>query len=94
MPKAHFPLRGGPQPPYWSPPSRPAKTDEASADSFAPNSRASQDLEVEVQRLRQELQRVQRESRTEGAPLKMVWLALAFCGAGLLFAMLAILNHG
>ncbi len=52
-----------------------------------------------MQRLRQELARA-RNGRSSGpnvripATRNMLWVALAICGGGLLFALLALLNHG
>jgi hypothetical protein len=67
--------------------------------------RTQQALEAEVQRLRQELAQARSAppaaKPTHGLTARggmtssnMIWVALALCGAGLLFALLAILHHG
>jgi hypothetical protein len=104
VPKSHFPLRGGSHPPSWSSGLRshsagPASGHGASSSGSGKESRQCQALEAEVQRLRQELARARNSSAGGNAshnPMTngMLWISLAICGGGLLFAVLALLYHG
>lgn len=108
MPKSHFPPRGGPHPPAWaSGAHRPTERGSGVEpnpprlpEQGFPHQRA---LEAEVQRLRQELARAQSAQGENLSPAPaargtatngMIWVALALCGLGLVFALLAILHHG
>ncbi|HZO87646.1 MAG TPA: hypothetical protein VFB38_04845 [Chthonomonadaceae bacterium] len=110
MPRPHFPARGGPFSPAWAhdpqtdAPRSASRNGSPHSEAEEPKSASYQALEAEIQRLRQELARVQSRSRLTGegtgaaprgptAPA-MLWVALAVSGAGLLFALLAILYHG
>ena len=101
MPKPHFPAHGGPYLPAWSglEPATQQAGNSKKAESIAPESRRQQELQAEVERLRQELQIARQprrwfSSHAGTANQAMVWAALGLCGFGLLFALFAILNHG
>ncbi|HZP80973.1 MAG TPA: hypothetical protein VFB21_04990 [Chthonomonadaceae bacterium] len=108
MPKSHFPLRGGPHPPVWASGAGRLSERNAGAEPSAARILGQElldrhALEAEVQRLRQELARVRKAQADRPSPgpaargaatSGMIWVALALCGLGLAFALLAVLNHG
>jgi hypothetical protein len=109
MPKSHFPPRGGPHPPVWASGARSLSERNAGAEPDPPRARTEKelsgrrDLEAEVRRLRQELTQVRKTQADRPSPgpeargaatSGMIWVALALCGLGLAFALLAVLNHG
>lgn len=98
MPKPHYPSHGRPGPRGWMPPQGEARLYE---DAQAAEPRSPQELKSEIERLRRELHEVNQQERQSQnlAPeamtsVRMVWLALAFCGAGLVFALYALYRHG
>jgi hypothetical protein len=59
--------------------------------------RACADKSAEIERLRSDLAQVNAALHGSGrrtAASPMMWAALSICGAGLLFAIFAILHHG
>ena len=87
MPRPHFPPHGGHHPASCAQGTRPAAGATAGGSGAGPNVHA---LEAEVARLKRELQ----SARKHGSGKSHVWMALATLGAGLLFAVLAILHRG
>jgi hypothetical protein len=91
MPRPHYPLRGGAQiqPRYGS-----SGSSDASGDCEQCKAKST-----ELDRMRQELARLRQDAAVGARPplvagAGMVWAALAICGGGLLFALIAILRHG
>ncbi len=91
MPRSHFPVRGGAQ-------SQPRYGAGNPSDATGGCAKCKE-KSAEIDRLRQDLTRVRQGAPGGGgspmiAGSSTMWIALCICGAGLLFALLALLHRG